>query len=97
MSEVENMVQAIVDLIRGAIGLAGTAFLFYLMIFNPITQSVLAGMEFSRQFRHEQVVAIQDENYRFMCREYKNVSTWKKWTSTHYRELAWCERYLDRL
>lgn len=97
MSDVDNIAAGIVSIVRGAIGLAGTVVLLGCMVYNPITQSVLAGMMFDLKFRHEEVVALQEANYAYMCDQYKEASTWSRWTKSAYRELSWCDDYLDRM
>lgn len=39
----------------------------------------------------------EEETFRTVCPQYRDASTWKRWTDSHYRNLAWCGDYLDRL
>ncbi|MGB8293128.1 hypothetical protein ELI48_02240 [Rhizobium ruizarguesonis] len=97
MSDVDNIAAGIVSIVRGAIGLAGTVVLLGCMIYNPITQSVLAGMKFELEFRQDEVKAIQAKNFRLLCDQYKDASFISKWTKTAYLDLHWCDEYLDRM
>jgi hypothetical protein len=82
---------------RNTIALIGVGILGLLAIYNPITQSVIAGAKHSSGIGAENVADYQERDFRLLCEDYKNASTWSRWTKTHYRELSWCEKYLDRL
>ena len=83
--------------IRGIWVLGLVAGLGFILIFNPITQGVWAGMSYSIEFNDRSAKAFEERNFRETCPEYRDASLYDRWFTSRISVISWCDDYIDRL
>lgn len=81
----------------GLIRFIGLVVLGALLIFNPITLGVVAGIVSTQSFQNEGRDSVREQVFMTSCQQYKDASVWDRWTSYYGWKMGWCGDYLDRM
>lgn len=68
-----------------------------LLVFNPVTLSVVGGMVAHHQLQQRAVEEVHERNFRTSCDMYQAATTWERWTTPVHWTFGWCENYLHRM
>ncbi|WP_173995723.1 hypothetical protein [Agrobacterium tumefaciens] len=81
------------NLIRGLLSLA----VIGLLIFNPVTLGIVGGIFAGQGLQDRARDGVRAQVYKTSCAQYKEATTWERWTSYYGWKMGWCEEYLDRM
>lgn len=89
----------ITNAIRGGIFIVAAAIFIFTLVVPAVTSYVSHIRGYYRATAVPQEVIRQDREsvFRRLCPDYAKATTWERWTNGHYREIAWCKDYVDRL
>lgn len=83
-------------LVRAAFVLVALA-IFVPMVIGSYSAHLDARDRIWGQSDPDMIARQEEEVYQRVCPRYAKASKWERWTSAYYREISWCENYLDRL
>lgn len=84
----------------------GVAFLGLIQLGAIITLAAIFGIFFltwwgmgqaMRDMDRKGAIFAHEQTFRTLCPDYKNASTWTRWTNSYIRGIGWCADYVDRL
>jgi hypothetical protein len=81
----------------GFMRVIGLAVVVVVLICNPITLGVLAGIVQTSNFQGEGRDAVREQVFMTSCQEYKEASTWERWTTADHWKFGWCADYIERM